>query len=148
MSEADEAATELADSISPMLRDGVTDKSVLVYRVTLELCERALSAAYAAGRVAGLREAQQSCLWTYDDIDDYYRTSCGQSYCLSTDGTLSDNRHQYCTYCGGKIEEEKNMNCPKCGRQMPKGVAHGPGSVQYECRSCNVFIPVEKGGRP
>ena len=33
------------------------------------------------------------------------------------------------------------MTCPKCGRQMPQGAPHGPGTSQYECRSCNVFIP-------
>lgn len=47
--------------------------------------------------------ALKPCLWTYDDIHDYYETACGGSYCLTT-GTLDENKHRYCVYCGGQIE--------------------------------------------
>lgn len=31
-------------------------------------------------------------------------------------------------------------DCPKCGQPMTGGAPHGPGSVQWECRRCNVFV--------
>lgn len=34
------------------------------------------------------------------------------------------------------------MRCPKCGHPMPIGAPHGSGIGQYECRSCNVYIPI------
>lgn len=34
------------------------------------------------------------------------------------------------------------MKCPKCGQDMPIGSPHGAGEGQYECRRCNVFIPI------
>ncbi len=34
------------------------------------------------------------------------------------------------------------MNCPKCNQPMTCGAPHGPWAVQYECRRCNVYIPV------
>lgn len=34
-------------------------------------------------------------------------------------------------------------NCPRCGRPMPVGAPHAEGSIgQYECRSCNVYVPI------
>lgn len=34
------------------------------------------------------------------------------------------------------------MNCPKCNRPMVCGAPHGPSMAQWECRPCNVYIPI------
>ncbi len=36
------------------------------------------------------------------------------------------------------------MNCPKCNQPMACGAPHTSAPVQYECRRCNVYIPVSK----
>jgi hypothetical protein len=34
------------------------------------------------------------------------------------------------------------MKCPTCGVPMPIGAPHGGGIGQYECRRCNVYVPI------
>ena len=37
------------------------------------------------------------------------------------------------------------MKCPHCQREMNRGVAHDERYLtQYECRPCNVYVPVKR----
>lgn len=47
------------------------------------------------------------CEWQYVDLDDYYKTSCGDAFYF-IDGNLSDNRMNFCPYCGLPIKEIEN----------------------------------------
>lgn len=47
------------------------------------------------------------CKWTYQDIEDFYTTSCHQGQ-VFIDGDVEDNRYIFCPYCGKKIKENKN----------------------------------------
>ena len=42
------------------------------------------------------------CTWKYDDSNDYWETSCGNTFVL-LDGTPNDNNMKFCCYCGGQI---------------------------------------------
>ncbi len=44
------------------------------------------------------------CEWSYDDIYDYYSTTCGDDFAL-THGSLEGNKLKYCPYCGGTIKQ-------------------------------------------
>lgn len=44
------------------------------------------------------------CVWTLDDHDGSYDTSCGETWEFTT-GTIKDNRVKFCPYCGGRIKE-------------------------------------------
>ena len=49
---------------------------------------------------------KQTCKWTFDDLDCYYETSCGQSFCFSDDReSLTQDGFKFCPYCGEEIEE-------------------------------------------
>lgn len=45
----------------------------------------------------------EPCLWTYDDIDGLWETSCGRGFCFS-DGGPKDNAFLFCPYCGNQLE--------------------------------------------
>lgn len=42
-----------------------------------------------------------TCTWEYEDMYDYWETSCGKAFCL--DGTPMENGVQFCFYCGGRL---------------------------------------------
>jgi hypothetical protein len=58
----------------------------------------------------GLRKLllRAECLWTYDDHDDKWDTSCGHAHCFTTGGSDApqENDHQFCPYCGGTLRAE------------------------------------------
>jgi len=43
------------------------------------------------------------CVWTYDEREDYWATSCGEAMCFP-EGTPKENNFGYCSYCGNKIK--------------------------------------------
>jgi PHP family Zn ribbon phosphoesterase len=44
------------------------------------------------------------CEWTFDLVDDFYQTTCGNAFTF-TEGDPEDNYFIYCPYCGFKIKE-------------------------------------------
>ena len=42
------------------------------------------------------------CTWKYDDSDDCWETSCGNTFIL-LDGSPEDNGMKYCCYCGLRL---------------------------------------------
>ena len=49
---------------------------------------------------------EETCLWEYQDLENYYHTSCGDDFMVS-EGTPRENGMKYCTYCGKKIKERR-----------------------------------------
>jgi hypothetical protein len=47
--------------------------------------------------------AERRCEWKYDDIDDFYETSCDEGYCCN--GPLNEHKIKFCPFCGGTIEQ-------------------------------------------
>lgn len=45
------------------------------------------------------------CVWTLDDLHDYYETKCGQAFTFTY--TKCEKEFKYCPYCGKEIEEAK-----------------------------------------
>lgn len=43
------------------------------------------------------------CVWTRDEIDDSYDTTCGNKFTLS-EGTWQDNELVFCPFCGEELE--------------------------------------------
>ena len=48
----------------------------------------------------------KTCTWTYDDLYDFWDTSCGECFTV-TEGTPKDNNFVYCPFCGKPIKEKK-----------------------------------------
>ncbi len=51
---------------------------------------------------------KDTCEWKYDDIDNYWESSCGLTWYLS-EGTLKENKMNFCPKCGKKIKEIINL---------------------------------------
>lgn len=47
---------------------------------------------------------KQTCLWTYEDLDDYWDTACGEAFTM-TEGNLVENHMRFCPFCGKPIQE-------------------------------------------
>ena len=45
-----------------------------------------------------------TCVWTWDEHNDFWDTACGESFCFINDGP-KENRTKYCQYCGKPIKE-------------------------------------------
>ena len=52
------------------------------------------------------RLATGECTWAYDDLYDYWETSCGESFII-TEGDPKENKMIYCPFCGKPIKEKK-----------------------------------------
>lgn len=52
------------------------------------------------------KKQKVKCAWKYDDVDDYFATSCGKKYCFNH-GHIKENHFKFCPLCGKKIKEEK-----------------------------------------
>jgi len=48
----------------------------------------------------------KTCTWTYDDLYDYWETSCGESFII-TEGDPKENKMVFCPFCGRLIKEKK-----------------------------------------
>ena len=46
------------------------------------------------------------CIWTYDDIDNYWQTSCGEQFCVAEE-TPTKNGMKFCHSCGLKLVEQQ-----------------------------------------
>ena len=46
----------------------------------------------------------KECVWTLDNYDHGYETSCNNRWCF-LDGDLKENKTKYCPFCGKKIRE-------------------------------------------
>jgi len=44
------------------------------------------------------------CNWKYDDIYEFWETSCSHAFCIM-EGNPADNRMKYCPYCGKFLKE-------------------------------------------
>jgi len=44
------------------------------------------------------------CRWRYQDLDDYWETSCGKAWSFNNGGTPVENEQRFCGYCGKRIE--------------------------------------------
>jgi len=52
----------------------------------------------------------RNCIWTYDDIGDYYKASCDryEEWLFQfNEGGPIENHFVFCPYCRGKIKEER-----------------------------------------
>ena len=47
---------------------------------------------------------QKTCLWTYQDIEDYWDTECQKAFTIS-EGTPKENGFKFCPFCGKVIQE-------------------------------------------
>lgn len=61
-------------------------------------------------------ERRETCQWTYVELDGYYATECGQTFCYH-DGTRIENGAHYCHHCGGAIAERRE--CCECDAEIP-----------------------------
>jgi len=43
-----------------------------------------------------------TCIWKYEDNDDYWKTACGNAFQL-LEGTPAENGMRFCPYCGGGL---------------------------------------------
>jgi len=48
----------------------------------------------------------KTCTWTYDDLYDFWETSCGESFII-TEGDPTENKMLFCPFCGRSIKEKK-----------------------------------------
>jgi len=51
---------------------------------------------------------KEKCIWEYDDIDDYYNTSCKNTFCFTY--SKREKEFKFCPYCGKKIIENMIKN--------------------------------------
>jgi hypothetical protein len=51
---------------------------------------------------AALAGEEQTCVWTQDDLDDLWATTCGQAWTF-IDGGPEDNHVRFCHGCGKKV---------------------------------------------
>lgn len=56
-------------------------------------------------------QAQDSCEWTYDQVEDGWRTGCDRAYSF-IDGNIQDNGYIYCPNCGKRIAEFTERDYP------------------------------------
>jgi len=47
----------------------------------------------------------KQCTWTYDDLEDFWETACGEAFVIS-EGTLEENNFRFCPFCGKPIKEK------------------------------------------
>ena len=43
------------------------------------------------------------CIWTYDDDQEVWETTCGEGFCFN-DGNPITNNMKFCPFCGNKIK--------------------------------------------
>lgn len=43
------------------------------------------------------------CVWTHNDIDDYWKPACADEAFQLTEGNPADNRMRFCHYCGRRL---------------------------------------------
>lgn len=48
----------------------------------------------------------RKCVWRYQDVDDYYETTCKQSFAL-VEGDCKENKYRFCPFCGKEISERR-----------------------------------------
>ena len=53
----------------------------------------------------------KTCVWIYDDIDDFWSTGCGEAFKLS-DGTPKDNGMVFCYHCGHRLDARDPIPSP------------------------------------
>jgi len=46
------------------------------------------------------------CRWTYDDLYDYFSTSCKHEFSFN-EGGLQENNVRFCHHCGKRVKEVK-----------------------------------------
>lgn len=54
------------------------------------------------------------CYWDYNDIDDFYETSCGEGWSFQ-EGTLKENKVKFCPFCGKRITRNREKAFGKKG---------------------------------
>lgn len=50
------------------------------------------------------KKKERKCVWRYQEIDDYYETSCKRQFCL-VEGDCKENYYKFCPGCGREIKE-------------------------------------------
>lgn len=50
-----------------------------------------------------VKDAQEPCVWTEDDLDGKWDTACGNAFCFITAGP-TENGLRYCPYCGRPLQ--------------------------------------------
>ena len=43
------------------------------------------------------------CIWTYDEDQEVWETSCGDGFCLN-EGSPITNKINFCPFCGEKVK--------------------------------------------
>jgi len=51
----------------------------------------------------------RSCVWTPNDVDDYWETGRCESYCFINDGP-KENNYRFCPGCGKPIKEKREVD--------------------------------------
>ena len=58
----------------------------------------------ALAELEAVKAREEACVWTYDDYEDSWQTTCGNAFTLN-DGKPSDNEMRFCGYCGHPLQE-------------------------------------------
>ncbi len=94
---------KLSDSLEFVIQHGAVKADLIAIQSGVKQLQSQLDT--ANGENERLRKKVGICKWTYDDTDDdFWDTSCGESYCFM-EGGIKDNRVVFCHRCGRLVEE-------------------------------------------
>jgi len=83
-----------------------------------------------AAELEAAKAREEACVWTYDDYEDSWQTTCGNAFTLN-DGKPSDNEMRFCGYCGHPLQEVV-PELPYVGDEDDAAASEPPGTALGE----------------